>query len=90
MPQGSCCSRPKAICSATAALHAPCSTLPRGSASNRLGIRYSNIEPDQERSAAVLPTAWKGRPRAAQWPTGASALAMASRLVRRASDASRS
>ena len=53
-------------------------------------MRYSNIEPDQERSTACCPLAKKGRPSAVQCLTGTSPLAMASRLVLRDSEASRS
>ena len=77
-------------CSATAVRMIWCSTLPTGSSSTRLGIRYSNIEPDHDFSPTAWPTAKKGRPSADQCRTGRSPLAMPSRLVRRASLASRS
>ena len=90
MPQGSCCASAKAICSRSAAQPAWFSTLPCGSSSTSVGIRYSNIEPDQERSPASAPRAKKGRPSAAQCRTGTSPLATANRLVSRDSEASRS
>ena len=54
------------------------------------GIRYSNIEPDQETSAAPCPTGVMGRPRWNQCETGTSPLAIAMKLVSRASEARRS
>ena len=57
MPQGSFSARVKLICSRSAAWQASASTLPGGSASTSVGIRYSNIEPDHERSPASEPTA---------------------------------
>ncbi|MCY1380500.1 hypothetical protein D9M69_683280 [compost metagenome] len=90
MPQGMGLPSTKAICSCKADRPASRSALPRGSATTSEGIRYSNIEPDQERSTARRPLAKNGRPSAAQWRTGSSPLAMASRLVLRDSEASRS
>ena len=54
------------------------------------GIRYSNIEPDQEMSAAPCPTGVTARPRRNQCRAGTSLLAIATKLARRASEASRS
>ncbi len=54
------------------------------------GIRYSNIEPDQEMSAAPRLTGVSARPSWNQCSTGTSPLAMAMKLARRASEASRS
>src|ERR1700694_1455042 len=54
------------------------------------GIRYSNIEPDQEMSAAPCSTAVTARPRRNQCRAGTSLLAIATKLARRASEASRS
>ena len=81
---------PVARCSATAAQAAECSRPPTGSGISSEGIRYSNMEPDQDFRPAVTPTERNGRPSDPQWRRGASPLAMASRLVRRDSDASRS
>ena len=61
-----------------------------GRAHHQRGMTYSNIEPDQEMSAAPLPTGVKVRPRRNQCEDSASPLAMATRLARRASEASRS
>ena len=54
------------------------------------GMRYSNIEPDQETSAAPPLTAVTVRPSLNQWRVRRSPLAMARKLARRASDASMS
>ncbi len=54
------------------------------------GMRYSNIEPDHEMSAAPRPTGVTARPSRNQWLAGTSFFAMAKKLARRASDASRS
>ncbi|RIH78340.1 hypothetical protein Mterra_03675 [Calidithermus terrae] len=56
----------------------------------KVGIRYSNIEPDQETSALEPSTGTRVRPRRNQCATGASPLATATKLLRRASEASRS
>ena len=54
------------------------------------GIRYSNIEPDQDSSAVRLPMATERRSSRNQWRAGTSRLAMAMKLASRASEASRS
>ena len=54
------------------------------------GIRYSNIEPDHEISAEPRPTGVSARPSRNQWSAATSPLAIARKLARRASDASRS
>jgi hypothetical protein len=54
------------------------------------GIRYSNIEPDQDTSAAPSPTGVIGRPRWNQCAVGAPPLAIAMKLASRASEARRS
>ena len=54
------------------------------------GIRYSNIEPDHEMSAAPCATGVTLRPSRNQWLDGTSPLAMAKKLASRASDASKS
>ncbi len=54
------------------------------------GIRYSNIDPDQEISAAPRPTGVTARPSRNQCRDGTSPLAIATKLARRASEASRS
>ena len=54
------------------------------------GIRYSNIEPDHEISAAPRPTGVTARPSRNQCRAGTSPLAMAKKLASRASEASRS
>ncbi len=54
------------------------------------GIRYSNIEPDHERSTESRPTGVNNRLSRNQWRTGTSPFAMAMKLSRRASEASRS
>ena len=51
-PRARRCASAKAICSRSAARQASCSTLPCGSSSTSVGIRYSNIEPDHERRPA--------------------------------------
>ena len=55
------------------------------------GIRYSNIDPDHEieRRARLRPASW-ARPSRNQCDAGTSPLAMATKLARRASEASRS
>ena len=90
MPHGVWCVNASRCCSLTALTVACCSALPSGSSSTSVGIRYSNIEPDHERSAARLPWPKKGRPSAPQCSTGTSPLAMATRLAKRASLASKS
>ena len=67
-----------------------CSRPCAGSRISSDGIRYSNIEPDQEASPGVPPTDRNGRPSAIQWRLGTSPLAIARKLVSRDSDASRS
>ena len=57
MPHGTPCAAVKAICSRSAELQASRNTLPYGSSSTRLGIKYSNIEPDHERNPATVPIA---------------------------------
>ena len=56
----------------------------------RAGIRYSNIEPDQDTSANPSSTGVIGRPRRNQWEAGTSPLAIAMKLASRASEARRS
>ena len=63
---------------------------PCGSFITSGGIRYSNIEPDQDISAPLKPISTIGRPSRNQCSVGRSPLAMANRLVSRASEASRS
>ena len=66
------------------------SKLPGGECMSNSGIRYSNIEPDHETSAEPLPTGVSARPRRNQCLDGTSPLAMAMKLQRRASEASKS
>jgi hypothetical protein len=54
------------------------------------GIRYSNIDPDQEMSAAPWPIAVTARPSRNQCLEATSPLAIATKLARRASEARRS
>ena len=54
------------------------------------GIRYSNIDPDHEISAAPFAIGVTARPSRNQCRAGTSPLAMAMKLASRASDASRS
>ncbi len=54
------------------------------------GIKYSNIDPDQEINAAPCPMEVTARPRRNQWRADTSFLAMAKKLASRASDASKS
>ena len=54
------------------------------------GMRYSNIDPDQDLRPGVTPTDKKARPSAIQWRRGTSPLAIAKKLDSRDSDASRS
>jgi hypothetical protein len=53
-------------------------------------MTYSNIEPDHDFRLGWKPTSRKGRPSAIQWRRGTSPLAMARKLSRRDSEASRS
>ncbi len=62
----------------------------RRRAHDERGIRYSNIDPDHETSAEPRPTGVSGRPSWNQWSAATSPLAIAMKLVRRASEASRS
>ena len=52
------------------------------------GIRYSNIDPDQETSAAPPFTAVTVRPSLNQWRVRKSPFAIAKKLASRASEAS--
>ena len=54
------------------------------------GIRYSNMDPDQEIKAAPRAIGVAARPRWNQCFAGTSPLAMAKKLARRASEAKRS
>ena len=54
------------------------------------GIRYSNIDPDHEISAAPCPIGVTSRPSRNQWRAGTSPLAIAMKLASRASEATRS
>ena len=54
------------------------------------GIRYSNIEPDQEIRAPPCATGVMARPSRNQCRAGRSPLAIAKKLASRASDARRS
>ena len=54
------------------------------------GIRYSNIEPDQEIRAAPRATGVAVRPSRNQCRAGMSPLAIAKKLAKRASEANRS
>src|SRR5439155_18076148 len=56
---------------------------------NSSGIRYSNIVPLQESKTCPFEVVY-ARPNASQWCTGTSPLAMATRLARRDSLASKS
>jgi hypothetical protein len=64
--------------------------LPAGSRMTIEGIRYSNIDPDQEISAAPCAIGVTARPRRNQWRAGTSPLAIAMKLASRASEARRS
>jgi len=55
-----------------------------------IGIKYSNIDPDQLSRAAPPPTAVTPRPSRVQWRVGRSFLAIATKLPSRASEAIRS
>ena len=74
----------------TVARAASSSALPAGSSSTSDGISISNIEPDQLFRPVTVPREKKGRPSAPQCEAGRSPLAMPTRLVSRASEASRS
>ena len=54
------------------------------------GIRYSNMDPDQDTNAPPSSIGTIGRPNRNQCATGTSPLAMAMKLVSLASEASRS
>src|SRR5437773_3999094 len=54
------------------------------------GIRYSNIDPDQDTSTESSSTGVRARPSRNQCETGTSPLAIATKLASRASDARRS
>ena len=64
--------------------------LPAGERIISAGIRYSNIDPDQEMSAEPRPTGVSARPSRNQCDNGTSPLAIEIKLVSRASEASRS
>ena len=66
------------------------SRLPAGARMTSDGIRYSNIDPDHEISAAPCATGVTARPRRNQCRAGTSPLAIARKLASRASEASRS
>ncbi|MCY1220093.1 hypothetical protein D9M72_320930 [compost metagenome] len=73
-----------------AAALATCSRPSVGSVITSAGIRYSNIEPDHDFRLGWKPTSRNGRPSAIQWRRGTSPLAIARKLNRRDSEASRS
>jgi hypothetical protein len=52
-----------------------------------VGIRYSNIDPDQDMRAESCSTGVSDRPSRNQCETGTSPLAIATKLASRASDA---
>ena len=89
-PQGTRRSAPYAICRSTTSSYVWLSRLPAGERIISAGIRYSNIEPDQEMSAEPRPTGVSARLRRNQCDNGTSPLAMEIKLARRASEASRS
>lgn len=64
--------------------------LPGGARMTSVGIRYSNIEPDQEISAAPWATGVTAWPRRNQCRAGTSPFAMAQKLANRASEPRRS
>ena len=82
--------RRSSICRLTMSRLVCASRLPPGARSTRSGIRYSNIEPDQDTSAAPAPMGVTVRPSRNQCRAGMSPLAMAMKLASRASEASRS
>ena len=63
---------------------------PSGERMTSAGIRYSNIDPDQEISADPRPTGVNARPKRNQCDEGTSPLAIAMKLASRASEARRS
>ena len=81
---------PYEICRRTTSRHVWSSRLPAGARSTSAGIKYSNIDPDQDTSAESGPTGVRARPSRNQCETGTSPFAIATKLVRRASEARRS
>jgi len=90
MPQGSPSVAAYSICRRTISRFVPSIRLSVGARMTSDGIRYSNIEPDQEINAAPRKTGIAARPSRNQWRAGMSPLAIAMKLASRASDASRS
>ena len=90
MPQGTPSSAPYFICRRTTRRLVCSSRLPAGARITSDGIRYSNIDPDHEISAEPRSTGVKARPSRNQCRAGTSPLAIATKLARRASEASRS
>ena len=90
MPHGICSAAACSIWRRTARRLVFSSRLPLGARITRDGIKYSNIEPDQDTSAAPWPTGTMARPNLNQCRAGTSPLATARKLASRASEASRS
>ena len=81
---------PYSICRRTIRRAVLLSRLVAGVRMTSEGMRYSNIDPDQESRAAPPPAAVTGRPSRTQCRVATSPLAMAVKLASRHSEASRS
>jgi hypothetical protein len=90
MPHGRPSFVPKLICRRTIRRLVFSRRLPIGARITSDGIKYSNIDPDHEISAAPPSTHVTLRPRRNQCFDGTSCFAMAMKLASRASEASRS
>ncbi len=90
MPQGRARAWPYSIWQRATRRLLSSSRLPVGARITSDGMRYSNIEPDQDISAAPWPTGATARPRRNHSRASTSPLAMAMNTASRASEASRS
>ena len=90
MPQGVARALAYSICRRTIARLVRSIMLSVGARMISVGMRYSNIEPDQDSKAAPPWTTVTACPSRNQCRGGKSPLAMAMKLARRASEASRS
>ena len=90
MPHGNPSFAPYSIWRRTTSRSVSSSKLPVGARMTSGGMRYSNIEPDQEINAVPRVTGVAARPSRNQCRAGTSPLAIAKKLASRASDARRS
>src|SRR6202042_3849914 len=82
-------SAPYSICRNTTCSYVWYNMLSSGERITRAGIRYSNMEPDQEINAEPRPTGVSARPNRNQCDEGTSPLAMGMKLVGWASEPSK-